>query len=191
MEDYVKALKMPFTDIGKLAMYILLSIVPVINFAAWGYLLDVAQTSMKKKTKLPKFKSFWKLFVEGLKCLLITVVYLIPLIIAVILLVFSAPFLSVSSTVALVILILLITLPFATLGILRYAEKRKTKEAFNIKQILKKMNMKFFPGWLMSLLIASVIQFVLSKIPIIGIPFGAGVSGIFYMSAMGSVYSKC
>ncbi len=158
-----------------------------------GYLLDVAQTSMKKQKKLPEFKDYVKLFVEGIKQFVILLIYLIPVIILALITGFSAAigFGEITITLILLIIVGLVIGYIATGAVLRYAEKRKFSEAFNFKQITKKIfTQKFFGGWIISIVIAGVIKFVLGFIPIIGNILGAAIAGIFYMSVIGEAYSE-
>ncbi|MFH1770278.1 MAG: DUF4013 domain-containing protein [archaeon] len=91
MGQYIDAIQRPFSDWKKLGITFLLFLVPVVNiitgFFAQGYFLECANSSMKKKKKLPEFKDWGDLFVKGLIAFAITLIYLIPVMI---LAVFSA-----------------------------------------------------------------------------------------------------
>ena len=208
MVDYAGALKRPFSDLNKLLIYIVLSIIPIVNFIGIGYLIDVAQTSMKKQKRMPEFKDYARLFVEGIKSFIIGFIYILPVVILIAvssvsmlaagshlankgLLLYSI-FTGMGFVVSIFALILMFVLIYiATGAILRYAEKRSFSEAFNFKEIAKKIfTGKFFGGWLFSLVIAGVISFVLELIPLIGVFFGGAVGGIVYMSILGEVYAE-
>jgi len=202
MADYAEALKRPFSDLTKLLIYIVISIIPIVNIISSGYLLDVAQTAMKRQKKLPEFKDYGRLFVEGLKVIVISVIYAIPAIIVAVLAGASAwvsyGFGLSSAAAGLGILgmivaaiIALIMIYMGTGAILNYADKRKLSEAFNFGAISKKVfTSKFFAGWILSIVISGIIGFVLGFIPLIGRLLGAGIGGIFYMSVMGEIYSE-
>lgn len=195
MADYVEALKRPFSDLTKLLIYIVISIIPIVNLISSGYLLDVAQTSMKRKKQLPDFKDYVRLFVEGVKVLIIEIIYAIPVIIALLIsgvIGFgfkSGTVLGVGMVISIVLTLVIAYI--ATGAILRYADKRKLKEAFNFEKINKKIfTSKFFSGWLLAIVISVIIGVALSLIPMIGRILGAAIAGIFYMSVMGEVYSE-
>ena len=195
MVDYVEALKRPFSDLTKLLIYIIISIIPIVNFISSGYLLDVAQTSMKRKKALPEFKNYVRLFVEGIKVLVIGIIYMIPAIIALFFAGVSGfGFHSITTLGAGIIIAAIITLIMAyiaTGALLVYADKRKIKEAFNIKAINKKIfTSTFFVGWIIAIVIAAIIDVILAFIPLIGGILGGAIGGIFYMSVMGETYSE-
>ena len=196
MVDYVEALKRPFSDLAKLLIYIVISIIPIVNFISSGYLLDVAQTSMRRKSKLPEFNDYTRLFIEGIKMIIIGFIYMIPALIIMVLAGVSIGFKITSLAtfgvgMILAIITALIMAYISTGAILRYAEKRNIKEAFNCRAIGKKIfNSKFFVGWIIALVIAVVIDVVLGIIPLIGALLGAAIGGIFYMSVMGEIYAE-
>lgn len=76
--DFETNFKKPFTDVKKLLIGILLSIVPVINFFAMGYMLETAKRSMKKDSSLPEWTGWGDLFVKGLLSIVIEAIYFIP-----------------------------------------------------------------------------------------------------------------
>ena len=76
--DFETNFKKPFTDVKKLLIGILLSIVPVVNFLAVGYMLETARKSMKKDTSLPEWEGWGDLFVKGLLSIVIEAIYFIP-----------------------------------------------------------------------------------------------------------------
>jgi len=204
MVDYVEALKRPFSDIAKLVMYIILSIIPIVSFIASGYLLDVAETAMKKQKKLPDFKQYGRLFVEGIKSFVIGIIYMIPVFIVLALAFMVAGFnfatfdvLSMAAIAAMgtwmiVIAILAIVIGyFATGAILRYADKREFKEAFNLNAISKTVfKSDYLVGWLIGFVITAGLVFVIGLIPYIGSIIGSAIGGIFFMSVLGKVYQK-
>lgn len=204
MVDYVEALKRPFSDLTKLLIYIVVSIIPIVSFIGGGYLLDVAETAMKKQKKLPEFKDIVRLFVEGLKSFVISIIYMIPVIVVALIvatisgIAFTSlntlnmlSFAAIGGWMILIAIIAVITVYFATGAILRYADKRKFNEAFNFKAISKTVfNSNYFVGWLIGFVITAGLVFVIGLIPYIGSMIGAAVGGIFYMSVLGEVYRK-
>jgi len=79
MVDYQSAFEKPFTDIKKLLIGILFSIVPIINFFARGFILECSGLGKTKPSKkMPEWKDFGSLFVKGLLYFIITIIYFIP-----------------------------------------------------------------------------------------------------------------
>jgi len=76
--DFETNFKKPFTDVKKLLIGILLSIVPVVNFLAIGYMLETARKTMKKDSSLPEWEGWGDLFVKGLLSVVIEAIYFIP-----------------------------------------------------------------------------------------------------------------
>ena len=78
MVDYQSAFEKPFTDIKKLLIGILFSIVPIINFFARGFILECSGLGKTKPSKkMPEWKDFGSLFVKGLLYFIITIIYLV------------------------------------------------------------------------------------------------------------------
>jgi hypothetical protein len=76
--DFETNFKKPFTDVKKLLIGILLSIVPIVNFLAIGYMLETARKTMKKDSSLPEWAGWGDLFVRGLLSIVIEAIYFIP-----------------------------------------------------------------------------------------------------------------
>lgn len=205
MVDFVEALKRPFSDIKKLIIYIVVSIIPIVNLIGIGYLLDVAHTAMRRRNDLPDFKDLGKLFVEGIIALVIGLIYAIPILIIIGVMfamgligsgLLSAGFgiLGFAALGGWMVLTAIVGLAVAyigTGGLMRYVETRKLGEAFNFNQITKKVFTKdYFIGWLVGIVIVFVLNAVLGLIPMIGSMLATGIGGIFYMSVLGEIYSK-
>jgi len=86
MVDYIASLKKPFLDFKKLIIGILLSIIPIISFIAKGYYLESSGVTKARVPldELPKWTKFWSLFVKGLFSSIISVLYLIPSVILIV-----------------------------------------------------------------------------------------------------------
>jgi len=82
MVKYENALKKPFTDLGKLVLGIILSIIPIINWIAQGFILECSGAGKNKPSKkMPKWKGLGDLFVKGFLSYVITFIYMVPAII--------------------------------------------------------------------------------------------------------------
>jgi|SRR3989344_118603 len=83
--DFIRAIKRPFTDFNKLAIGIIFLIIPFVSiitgFFVKGYRLESSRTALNKKFEMPKWESFWNLFARGFLSFVITVIYMIPAVI--------------------------------------------------------------------------------------------------------------
>jgi len=78
--DLKFALQRPFTDIKKLLIGILLSVIPLVNLFSFGYQIECARLTLKKKKNLPEWKNWKELFINGLLYFIIVLIYFIPVI---------------------------------------------------------------------------------------------------------------
>ena len=77
--SYEQAIKKPFTDIAKLIIGIVLSIVPIIHWLAKGFILECSGVGKAKPSKkMPDFKDWGYLFIRGLASDIILLIYAIP-----------------------------------------------------------------------------------------------------------------
>jgi hypothetical protein len=84
--DFGRALSFVRQDpgwVGKVILGSLISLVPILNFAAYGYMLDVIRNVYEgRETPLPEWGSdFGGYFVRGLIYLVILLIYLLPVIV--------------------------------------------------------------------------------------------------------------
>ena len=79
MIDYQAAFRKPFTDHKKLLIGILLSMVPILNWFAKGFILESSGLGRTKPTKnMPEWKPMGELFIKGLMATVISVMYMLP-----------------------------------------------------------------------------------------------------------------
>jgi len=82
MVNYEEAIKKPFTDAGKLAIGVILSVVPIVQWIAKGFALESSGLGRTRPSpKMPEWKKFGHLFVRGLLSDIILFVYMLPAII--------------------------------------------------------------------------------------------------------------
>ncbi|MEM4244611.1 MAG: DUF4013 domain-containing protein [Candidatus Nanoarchaeia archaeon] len=83
MVDYSASVKRPFLDIKNLIIGILLSILPVVRWFAFGYILECTGLSKKKVpiNKSPVWTDWLDLFVRGLLATVIYILYFLPAIV--------------------------------------------------------------------------------------------------------------
>ncbi len=80
--NYEESIKKPFTDIGKLVVGIILSIVPIVNWIARGFMLECSGVGKYKPSKnMPDWKNFGDYFVKGFLSYVIAFAYAIPAIV--------------------------------------------------------------------------------------------------------------
>lgn len=204
MVDYRKALKRPFSDIKKLLIAILISIVPIVNFMFTGYILDVAKTAMKKKYELPEW-NYKTNFVQGFISLIISLVYMIPFLVLVLLAILVVVLLKDKTLwIVLVILIFIIAAVIYSIYLvgvtMRYAETRKFKSAFEISKIAKKV---FHGKFLVTLFVAGILSVgiavlvsmlsALVIIPFVSLVISMAIGtviSIFMYTALGQAYAE-
>ncbi|MFH1210692.1 MAG: DUF4013 domain-containing protein [archaeon] len=80
MVDYNAALKKPFLDVKNLIIGILLSILPIINWFAMGYILECTGLTKRKVSldRSPDWTGWGSLFAKGFFSFVIGLVYMIP-----------------------------------------------------------------------------------------------------------------
>jgi len=206
MVNYLEAIKRPFTDFKKFIIGILLGIIPIINFFVYGYEIECARTAIKKNFKLPEWKNFKKLFVNGFLSFVISFVYLIiPFVIfalaigkylmesqiaaqnqnEIIKIILSnrSPLLIIS------IVLLILALYIIPLATIKFAKNYKFKEAFSIKKIFKRaFTLKYFKVWIIMFLYSGLLSFLLSRIPFVGSSINSFISAVTLMTAIGEFY---
>lgn len=230
MVDYGLAIKRPFTNFKKLligilfffiivlaqlfinipALFIILLAVGVITLlCGYGYMLECAKTSMKKKYALPEWKNFKNLFIKGLLTFIIGAIYAIPFAILLLItfIVGGAPFFSAASggnpafdlsslfTAGIIFLIAIIVgvviSYISSLAVIKFAEKNRFGDAFKFGEILRKAFTKqYFKVWIAVFFYSILLGIVLSFIPWVGGPLSSFVAGVTSFTLLGSVYPK-
>ena len=208
MVDYVESVKRPFTDIGKLVLGIVISIIPIVNFMFSGYLLNVAKSAMKKDMDLPKWENWGTLFVEGLLAFVIGIIYMLPVVVILggLLLVggLSVPgliaggMLGMAGVMAglgiyLVVLVIVgLVLGFlSTVALLTYAETRDFSSAFAFRDIIKKaFTGTYIVGFVITMVIVGVIAFIIGLIPFIGQFLSTFIVGTIAYTALAQAYRE-
>jgi hypothetical protein len=77
--NYDEAIRKPFTDLVKLAIGIILGVIPIVNWIARGFTLECSGVGRYKYSKsMPEWKDVWYYFVKGLASYVIAFVYVIP-----------------------------------------------------------------------------------------------------------------
>jgi hypothetical protein len=167
---------------GKWARWILLIIASIIFPLIMGYELEV----YRGKKPAPEPTNWGKLFIDGIKLLIVQIIYAIPVIIVALILIGGGALLAMSgspgamlagwSTIAVGILITLIVAfvigLIEMMGVIRFARTGRMGEAFNFNAILDRIGKIGWGSYIIALIVvcivAGVIGFVLSAIPVIG-----------------------
>ena len=77
--DFEQAIEKPLTDIPKLVIGIVFSIVPIIHWLAKGFRLECSGVGKTKPSKkMPEFKNWKYLLIKGLAADIILLIYTIP-----------------------------------------------------------------------------------------------------------------
>ncbi|MBN1156672.1 DUF4013 domain-containing protein [Candidatus Woesearchaeota archaeon] len=206
MVNYEAAIKRPFSDFGKLAIGTLIGLVPIVNLLLSGYLLECARSSAKKDLKLPQWTNWGELFVHGLVVAAISLIYMIPVI--VLLLIFGVRALMTLVSFArggnflsnlgglggtlILMTVLAIVIGYVLMSaILSYSENFVFSDAFDFSKVLSKA----FKGdyaliWLITVVGGGILASILSFIPALGAAFAGFVTGVFSYTAFGEIYSK-
>lgn len=82
MVNYEESLKKPFTDLVKLIIGIILSVIPIVNWIAQGFIIECSGVGKNKPSKnMPEWKDMLDYLVKGLLSQIIALIYAIPAII--------------------------------------------------------------------------------------------------------------
>lgn len=91
--NFARAFRFPFGDtswVSKILIGTLVSLVPILNFAAYGYAADVTRdVSNGRETPLPEWNNFGATWVRGLKMFAVQLLYSLPLYVVLFPLLFS------------------------------------------------------------------------------------------------------
>jgi len=217
MVDYTISIKRPFSDITKLVIGIVVSIIPIVNLIAIGYQLNCAKTAMKRKFDLPEWTDIGGLLVKGLLALVIGLIYaIIPLGVIVFAggtfayAIWSAVMtgatpaigsLLIGAGIGLLVglLLLLFVAYIAPIAVLKYITTDKFGEAFDIGGVLgKAFSVSYFVSWLVavvySLIVSIIAGILVGWIPLLG-PFlsmaiSSFIGGVTAWTIFGQVYSE-
>ncbi len=82
VDNIMDSLKYPVGDWTKLLILAVISIIPIVNFASGGYWLRIIKSTFAGIDEVPDFDDFGELFIDGIKIIIVSIVYMIvPIII--------------------------------------------------------------------------------------------------------------
>ena len=172
--NYNEALKRPFTDIKKLIIGLILSVIPIVNFIASGYQLKCASSVMKKSKKmyeLPEWTNILNLFLLGLMSFVIAIVYFIPSLAVAFLVggrlvlddITNLTYGSIGFPAIVIVLLTLLSLYLLPMALTKYSSKEKFKDAFQFREIFaRSFTWNYFAAWIFSAIVFIVLVLVLS-----------------------------
>lgn len=76
LNDALNYTKKMFDDVGKLLILIVLNVIPIVNFVVLGYAAKVLRTS-PKANKPPRLEKYIDMWIQGLKIVVVTFIYMI------------------------------------------------------------------------------------------------------------------
>lgn len=82
VDNITSSLKYPLNDWTKILILTIISIIPIVNFMSAGYMLRIIKSTLAGIDEVPGFDDLGELFIDGIKILIVSIVYMIvPLII--------------------------------------------------------------------------------------------------------------
>jgi hypothetical protein len=82
VDNITESLKYPLSDWTKILILTIISIIPIVNFMSAGYMLRIIKWTFAGMDEVPGFDDLGELFIDGIKILIVSIVYMIvPLII--------------------------------------------------------------------------------------------------------------
>jgi hypothetical protein len=158
--------------------------------------------------KLPEYKDYGKMFIDGLLTAVIGFVYLLPVIVLLGILMLTSSFsfgnilsggtLGVAGALAglgvyLIVLVIVGAIfgLFATVAILRFADNREFGVAFEFGAVAKKaFTSHYVTSWLITMVIIWVLTLLLNFIPFVGAMIAVYIAGVINMTALGQAYAE-
>lgn len=162
------SIKFPFSDMKRfLGLFLLyLSSITIFLFPlTMGYSLRIIEATTQGKNELPEFVEWGRMYIDGLKLILISIIYfLIPAILIILSVVMIS--ISASSIVLLIIgllVFIIINLIYIT-AVNNMAYEKKLEAAFDFKKILRIIKNMGWLNYFAYVLIAGIIAGLLSLI---------------------------
>lgn len=199
--DYTKKL---FGDFGRLLILIIISIIPIVNFIMLGYVMKVAKET-PDSNQPPALNQYGTLFFDGLKAIIVGIVYLIiPIaILGVGISAFLVPGMPslvgagatiIFSVIGLIALFIVSIIFF--MALVNFAKYGSISKAFAFSEIfgiIKSVGWGSYILWTIVMFIILVIEGAIGSIPAIGWVIAlviAPVFATFLMRSAGLVYAE-
>lgn len=176
--SYGQAIKRPFTGLAKSFIGMLIAIIPILNFAMYGYAMEALRTS---KGAMPSWKPFKRHFVEGFKAFVVLLLYFIPTGIAFVISNFVG-----DPTAWTIVSVFTSIVSYYVLfsGWINLATERRFNAAFEFRSVFSRaFSRKYFATWIMAQLITLLIGIPLS---LLVIPLAVTIIGPYLVYAFTS-----
>ncbi len=80
-ENITDSIKYPIQDLFKILILTVISIIPIVNFICGGYFIRIIKSTLADVDEVPEFDDLLELFIDGIKMIIIYLIYMIvPLI---------------------------------------------------------------------------------------------------------------
>ena len=162
------SIKFPFSDMKRflgLCLLYLSSITIFLFPLSMGYALRIIEATTQGKNELPEFVEWGRMYVDGLKLLLTSIIYfLIPAILIILSMVMIT--ISTSSIVLLIvgILVLIIINLIYVSAVNNMAYEKKLEAAFDFKKILGLIKNMGWLNYFIYLFLSGIVAYIISKI---------------------------
>jgi len=207
MVNYGEAIKRPFQDVKKLIIGIFLSLIPIVNFIALGYILENVKPGARKNYKLTEWGNWWELFVKGMAYMVIGFVYMIPALMVLFLTIGVAAirglftdmstetFLAILPALGIGILVFFVLFLVAVYiipsAVMNYVSKNKFSAAFEFSAITKKaFRADYFVAWLIATIYTAVITLLLVWLPWIGTAMATFIGTLTYYTIISEAWAS-
>lgn len=157
------SLQFPFKNWVKMIILGIILIIPIVNFIGLGYYLRIIKIALMGLDDLPNFEGIVKLFIDGLKLLIVSIIYtIIPLIFYI----FSFAFPGRIFLVIAVISAIIISI-FAYMGVVNMVyQDMGIGSAFRYHEILSRIRVigwiKYMFWWILLMLITIFLGSIIS-----------------------------
>jgi hypothetical protein len=189
--DLAELLQLPFRDRDwaiKMLLGTVITVVPVLNLAAGGYMAACLYNGLKDHWQMPEWNNWPELFKNGLFVFLIVLAYLlVPILLGFFLV--MVPGVGVA-LLSIILLIVGMMIPMAIANFARYGE---LKDAFMVGEIFyytSKIINQYIMAYLAAVLLVSLGMIILIALPFIGVIGGFIIyyCGLIFFFSIGILY---
>ncbi len=205
MIKYNETFKRPFTDIKSLIIGTLLNILPIVNLLVIGFILKSVDTLMTKRKNfaLPAWENWGDLFIKGLMAFIISLIYMIPalifLIIAGVSVGFSALISGNPSTMSFAALgtfgligaiLALLAAYIIPSALLAYEQAAMFGAAFNGEVFRKAFTGNYALPWIIGIIVSIALAAIFNMVWFIGPAFAGYVGYMILFSLIAQNYAE-
>jgi hypothetical protein len=157
------SLKYPIKGWVKIIILGIILLIPIVNFIGLGYYLRIIKSTLAGLDELPDFQGMGELFIDGIKILIISIIYaIVPLIFYTLPFIFPGPIFFIIAVISAIIISI-----FAYMGIANMAYcDSEIGAAFRYREILDRIAVigwgKYILWWIVLMLIIIVAGIIIS-----------------------------